>query len=161
MLTRTQAKLQLEYFKNHENREKEEERKILEAIDRIKKYLDDIDNLVNSCCWCHKRNNKIIKIYELYEYMLSNETKQDLFIPSFSKYPKFITILLEKNHSLKHELLCIIKKETIHEYHEKQKELMSKLNEMKDYLEENMVISENPTQTPLRRSVRLMEKGTQ
>ncbi len=158
MFTRSQAKLQLEHLKNHENREKEEERKLLKAIDRIKKYLDDIDNVVYSYCWCDKRHKKIIKIYELYEYMLSNETKQDFFIPSFSKYPKFITILLERNHSLKDELLCIIKKETIREYDEKQKDLMSKLNEMKDYLEENIVISENPTKPPLRRSVRLMEK---
>ena len=159
MFTRSQAKLQLEHLKNIKKHE--EERKLLEAIDRIKKYLDDIDNFVYSYCWCHKRNNKIIKIYELYEYMLSNETKQNFFIPSFSKYPKFITILLERNQSLKHELLCIIKKETIREYDEKQKELILKLNEMKDYLEENMVISENPTKTPLRRSVRLMEKRAQ
>ena len=144
MFTRSQAKKQQEVQQPEvqqqevqESQQQQEE--LLKAVECIKSYMNDIDNIkTNDSIWNYQMA-KIKLINELYAYMLTNETKQNLFVPSFAKMSRFLTILLNRTQHLKCELLNIIKKEMIQEYRDKQNELLSKLNDLDEYLQENSV----------------------
>ena len=144
MFTRSQAKKQQEVQlqepqlqESQESQQQQEE--LLKAVECIKSYMNDIDNIkTNHSIWNYQMA-KIKLINELYAYMLTNETKQNLFVPSFAKMSRFLTILLNRTQHLKCELLNIIKKEMIQEYRDKQNELLSKLNDLDEYLQENSV----------------------
>jgi hypothetical protein len=160
MFTRSQAKIQKEQQqkqKQHEN--------MIQAINRINGYLYEITDIPKDVCT--RYHYRVNKIDEMYTYMLSDKIKQVLLGPSFTKYPKFITVVSSKTQHLKCQLVSIIKMEKVREHREKQHKLLDKLNEMKCYLENNSTTTtttttiEKPQQIPLRRSARLMAKRAQ
>jgi chemotaxis regulatin CheY-phosphate phosphatase CheZ len=186
MFTRSQAKLmrenkeqrQRQQEQEQEQRQQQQNEKSFVVIDRIKQYINDTENIdCSDCCLfrCNRIQNKIRKIDELYEYMLSDEIKQDFFVSLFASYSKFILSVFTKTKELKDELVKVIKVEKIQEHLKEQKELMKKLNKMKKYLEENMTAppaappaapAAAPAAPPaapahLRRSARLMAKRVQ
>ena len=144
MFTRSQAKkqqeVQLQQVQLQESQESQQQQEeLLKAVECIKSYMNDIENIsTNHSIWNYQMA-KIKLINELYAYMLTNETKQNLFVPLFAKMSRFLTILLNTTQHLKCELLNIIKKEMIQEYRDKQNELLSKLNDLDEYLQENSV----------------------
>jgi hypothetical protein len=167
MFTRSQAKLMREN-KEQEQRQRQQQQneKSFVVIDRINQYINDTENIDCSDCLfrCNRIQNKIRKIDELYEYMLSDEIKQDFFVSLFASYSTFILSVFTKTKELKDELVKVIKVEKIKEHLKEQKELMKKLNKMKKYLEENMAAAAPAPPSPathLRRSARLMAKRVQ
>ena len=79
MFTRSQAKFQRE--QQQEEKDHQEKKQLQSSIDRIKEYLNDIDNSQWDTKYSYRGHiqNKIGKIYEMYDYMLSDETKESLF----------------------------------------------------------------------------------
>ena len=173
MFTRSQAKLLRENKEDQQRQQQQQEQeqrrqqkheKTLVVINRIKQYIFDAENIGCSDCltYCHKNQNRIRKIDELYEYMLSDEIKQDFFVSLFASHSKFIPSVFVKTKELKDQLVKVIKVEKIQKHLEEQKELMKKLNKMKKYLEENMAPAAPPVPPAhLRRSARLMAKRAQ
>ena len=113
MFTRSQAKL-LRENKEDQQRQQEQEQeqqqkneKTLVAIDRIKQYIFDAENIGCSDCltYCHRIQNRIRKIDELYEYMLSDEIKQEFFVSLFASYSTFIPSVFTKTKELKDQLV--------------------------------------------------------
>lgn len=159
---------------------REQEQSILAVnriISHIIKYLNDIDNTrCDYYCLDAINSNtqaRAKKIHDLYDYMLLDETKQNLFVSSIIQPSKFISVLLNKTNELKQDLLNkreLLKniflpekqqdREKQQEWVETYDKLMHKLNEMKQYLEGNIII-EKPVQMQLRRSARLIEKHKQ
>ena len=178
MFTRSQAKFQREQFQREQQQDEkdhQEKKQLHSSIDRIKEYLNDIDN----SRWDHTNysyrehiQNKIGKISEMYAYMLSDETKESLFTHEFARCSStFIPSLMERTQYLKRELKSLINSEG---YLEKQNELLIKLNEMIRYLKDNAVViikkptqpkqpkqPKQPTQQPIRMSSRLLAKRNQ
>ena len=75
MFTRSQAKLLRENKEQQQQQQQQQQQhqeneKSLIAIDRIKQYIIDVETIgCNDCCltYCHKNQNRIRKIGELYE----------------------------------------------------------------------------------------------
>ena len=131
-----QQQQQQQQQQQEQQQQQQQDEKIFVVVDRIKKYLIDADK--NNCedCFfqCDRIQNKIRKIDELYEYLLSNEIKQDFFVSLFASYSRFIPSIFAKTKQLKNELVQIIKVEKIQEHLKNQKSLMKKLNKTEQYL---------------------------
>ena len=180
MFTRSQAKFQREQFQREQQQDEkdhQEKKQLHSSINRIKEYLNDIDKSQWDTKYSYRVRiqNKIGKIYEMYDYMLSDETKESLFTHEFARCSStFIPSLMERTQYVKRELKSLINSEG---YLEKQNELLIKLNEMIRYLKDNsVVIIKNPKQPkqptqptqptqpkrqPIRMSSRLLAKRNQ
>jgi len=154
MFTRSQAKIY--------QQKQQQEQKVKQMSDIIKNHL----NVINNGCLC--TGNRIEKINNLYEYMLTDETKQNLLLPRF---PNFRVSLIKKTNELKTDILVKIQKEKSTKRQAKNLELLDNLNAMNCFLQEHQQQQEplppasaySPrkkvsTQVLLRRSARLMAK---
>jgi len=162
MFTRSQAKIYLQT----------QQEKVDKTINIIKQHLKVLET-TTSCC----SKNRIETINELYEYMLTDATKQTLLLPPFSS---FRLCFLKKTNELKTELWMQIQKEKSVERQTKNLELLDNLIAMNCFLQEHQrqqqeqerqqqqqprppASARSPrkkvsTQVLLRRSARLMAK---
>ena len=119
MFTRSQAKIYLQT----------QQEKVDKTINIIKQHLKVLET-TTSCC----SKNRIETINELYEYMLTDETKQTLLLPPFSS---FRLCFLKKTNELKTELWMQIQKEKSVERQTKNLELLDNLIAMNCFLQEH------------------------
>jgi hypothetical protein len=116
MFTRSQAKIYLQT----------QQQKVDQTRDLIKQHLD---GLASYLC----TSVRISKINELYDYMLTDATKQTLLLPPFSS---FRMSLLKKTNEMMTELLVQIQKEKSVERQTTNLDLFDKLNAMTRFLQE-------------------------
>jgi hypothetical protein len=128
MFTRSQAKIYLQT----------QQEKVDKTINIIKQHLKVLET-TTSCC----SKNRIETINELYEYMLTDETKQTLLLPPFSS---FRLCFIKKTNELKTELLVHIQKEKSVERQTKNLELLDNLIAMNCFLQEKQQEQEQQKQ---------------